>query len=295
MNPLCIYHGNCADGFAAAWAVRRYFGEGRVDFHAGTYGTAPPDVTGRSVILVDFSYKRPVLEKMLATASNILILDHHKTAAEDLGGLPEPCPWECHVRAGHDDIAAYGGPRMAAMFDMKRSGAMITWDYFFPADPQPQLFDYVQDRDLWIFKLGGSRDVHACLVSYPWDFAVWDKLMQIPLRILMVEGEAIERRQAKDVEELVGVTKRRMRIGGYDVPVANLPYTLASDAGHLMARGEAFAATYMDQPTGRVFSLRSSKIGGVDVSEIAKSYGGGGHFNAAGFTAVIGWEGDVQQ
>lgn len=23
MNPLCIYHFNCADGFASAWAVRQ--------------------------------------------------------------------------------------------------------------------------------------------------------------------------------------------------------------------------------------------------------------------------------
>jgi hypothetical protein len=27
MKPdICIYHGNCADGFGAAWAVRRRFG-----------------------------------------------------------------------------------------------------------------------------------------------------------------------------------------------------------------------------------------------------------------------------
>lgn len=32
---------------------------------------------------------------------------------------------------------------------------------------------------------------------------------------------------------------------------------------------------------------------GPDVSEIAKSYGGGGHKNAAGFRKPIGWEGDA--
>jgi len=25
-KPLCIYHGNCADGFTAAWAVWKRFG-----------------------------------------------------------------------------------------------------------------------------------------------------------------------------------------------------------------------------------------------------------------------------
>ena len=64
LKPLCIYHGNCADGFGAAWAVRQYFGDGNVEFHAGLHGEAPPDTTGRDVVIVDFCYKRPVLDKM---------------------------------------------------------------------------------------------------------------------------------------------------------------------------------------------------------------------------------------
>ena len=78
-KPLCIYHGNCADGFGAAWVVRRYF-KGECDFYAGQYGAEPPDVTGRDVIMVDFSYKRPVIDAMAVKAQTILILDHHKTA-----------------------------------------------------------------------------------------------------------------------------------------------------------------------------------------------------------------------
>lgn len=37
--PLCIYHGNCQDGFAAAWCVRRAFGP-QVEFVAGVYQDA---------------------------------------------------------------------------------------------------------------------------------------------------------------------------------------------------------------------------------------------------------------
>jgi nanoRNase/pAp phosphatase (c-di-AMP/oligoRNAs hydrolase) len=74
-----------------------------------------------------------------------------------------------------------------------------------------------------------------------------------------------------------------MTIGGHRVPVANLPYTMSSDAGHEMAKGRPFAACYWDTPEGRVFSLRSNDEG-VDVSEVAKQYGGGGHRNASGFT-----------
>ncbi|WP_426808049.1 hypothetical protein ABOC32_16890 [Pseudomonas sp. WOUb67] len=51
------------------------------------------------------------------------------------------------------------------------------------------------------------------------------------------EGAAIERKHHKDIAELVAVVKRRLVIGGHDVPAASLPYTLTIDAGHLMAQG----------------------------------------------------------
>jgi nanoRNase/pAp phosphatase (c-di-AMP/oligoRNAs hydrolase) len=94
------------------------------------------------------------------------------------------------------------------------------------------------------------------------------------------------------VRENINSGKRRMVIGGVNVPVCNAPYSMASDTGNLLSKGEPFAATYTDLGDGRrSFSLRSSDEG-ADVSVVAKKYGGGGHRNAAGFTAAGNWEGD---
>lgn len=287
MNPLCIYHGNCADGFTAAWAVREALGEANVDFYAGHYGHEPPDVTGRDVIMVDFSYKRPVLEQMAEQARSILILDHHKSAAEDLEGLPDaPDCWDDWL----DFYTPTAHLAVAALFDMTRSGAGIAWD-FFHDEPRPPLIDHVEDRDLWHFALPGTREIQAAVFAREYDFALWDELMDTPLEDLRREGEAIERKHHKDVRELVDVTMRWMTIGGHRVPVANLPYTLTSDAGHILAEGNPFGACYWDTPNGRTFSLRSTDDG-EDVSRIAAHYGGGGHRNAAGFRMPIGWEGE---
>jgi oligoribonuclease NrnB/cAMP/cGMP phosphodiesterase (DHH superfamily) len=173
---------------------------------------------------------------------------------------------------------------------MNRSGAGITWDFFFPGQPRPRLIDHIEDRDLWRFKLPHTREIQANVFSMPYDFAVWDDLMALDPMDLVPGGQALERKHHKDVAELVDATRRRMVIGGHDVPVANLPYTMGSDAGHLMAQGEPFAACYYDGPLGRHFSLRSTDAG-VDVSEVARGYGGGGHRNASGFLAKRGWEG----
>lgn len=281
---LCIYHGNCADGFTAAWVVRKAMGEAFVEFHPGVYQDPAPDVTGRHVLLVDFSYKRPVLEEMAKVAASITILDHHKSAIEDLAGLPIPRDfhdWEgmCPVQPGD--------PTITAFFDMERSGAGITWDFFNPGDPRPEIVNIVEDRDLWRFKMPYTRSVMTCIFSHPYDFQTWDFLANkcdnhMSLQDMMIEGDAIDRKHFKDIDELLAVCQRKMMIGGYQVPVASLPYTMSSDAAHKMAEGRDFAACYWDTPISRVFSLRSAEHG-LDVSKIAAEYGGGGHEKAAGF------------
>ena len=299
-KTMCIYHGNCADGFGAAWVVRKALGD-QVEFVAGVYGQEPPDVEGKDVIIVDFSYKYEVMASLSWRANSIIILDHHKSAAEDLAKFP---PFHAGVKndARHADgsvslgwesahalMLSQNAPAIACCFDMGRSGAMLAWDHFFPEQEPPKLLLHIEDRDLWLFKLEGTREIQANLFSYPYDFEVWDKLMAADVETLRSDGAAIERKHHKDIAELVTVMKRRMVIGGHDVPVASLPYTLTSDAGALMAQGEPFAACYWDTPDGRVFSLRSTDEG-RDVSEIAKQYGGGGHRNASGFRVPLGHE-----
>jgi oligoribonuclease NrnB/cAMP/cGMP phosphodiesterase (DHH superfamily) len=271
-RPLVIYHGNCADGFSAAWCFWRKYRDG-ADYVAGVYQQNPPDVAGRDVYLVDFSYKRAVVERMLAQANSVTLIDHHKTAIDDLRPLFMQDSWA-------------GEPKQLAHFtDIDRSGATLAWGYLFQGEPRPLLLGHIEDRDLWRFRLPNTREIQANVFSYEYTFEQWDRLMsadQAGLLSMTVAGAAIERKHHKDIKELVSVCKRRMVIGGHDVPVASLPYTLTSDAGHLMAQGEPFAACYWDTVDGRVFSLRSTDEG-MDVSEIAKQYGGGGHVHASGF------------
>ncbi len=302
MKVLCIYHGNCADGFGAAWAVRNGLKSWPgldVEYFPGVHQQEPPDVTGKTVVMVDFSYKRPVIEAMAGIAQSILILDHHKTAAEDLAGFPAP-PRDIvdHLGDGLPCKCWLPLEGVYARFDMTKSGAMLAWEHFNNGNA-PGLLHHIQDRDLWQFKLPGTREIQAALFSYPYDFDVWDGLVNnvvYGLPRMITDGQAIERKHHKDIAELVTVVTRMMKIGGQVVPVANLPYTLTSDAGHLLC-GEVqcppgiggtttsrypFAGCYWDTPEGRVFSLRSREDG-FDVSEIAKQYGGGGHKHASGF------------
>jgi oligoribonuclease NrnB/cAMP/cGMP phosphodiesterase (DHH superfamily) len=298
---VVIYHGNCADGFGAALAARKKFGDA-AEYIAGVYQDPPPDVTGARVVLVDFSYKRAVMAELASKAKSVLVLDHHKSAAEDLtvgrsieGDNSSPwifrmdqtyegnITWDRHICDSMMDRNE-GCPtsNIYCLFDMGRSGAGIAWDFFHPDVPRPALVNHIEDRDLWRFSLPFTREIQAAVFSYPYEFDVWDGLLRTDTLQLALQGEAIERKHHKDIAELVKVCQRPMTIAGHVVPVASLPYTLTSDAGHLMAHGNPFAACYWDTADGRVFSLRSQDDG-ADVSEIAKQYGGGGHAHAAGF------------
>jgi uncharacterized protein len=298
-RTICIYHDNCLDGIVAAWCVDQAL-LGEVEYIPASYGNAPPDVTGADVIIVDFSYKLPVLMEMSKTARSVLVLDHHKTAAEDLAGVlrVKECigGWREYLRTIESESLGLKRSTPRAIFDMERSGAQLAWDFFFQG-PRAKLVDYVADRDLWQWKLPYSREVSAVFFSQPFNFQMMNahhnRLNFAGASDFATEGAAILRKHDLDVAKGISLTQRTMVIGGYTVPVANLPYSMASDAAGSMAKAAPFAACYFDGPQWRHFSLRSRGDDGVDVSEIAKMYGGGGHRSAAGFKIPIpGIEGD---
>lgn len=259
---LCIYHHNCADGFGAATLVRYFVGKDSVEFHAGVHQNPPPDVTDREVLFVDFSYKRPVLLEMAAKAKSLTIIDHHKSAFMDLTDLPD---------------------NVTTIFDMNHSGVMLTWQHFTRASPPPALIKHIEDRDLWRFRYSDTRAIQACLFSYPYDFDRWtDLIFHTDLYTLIRDGQAIERKHFKDIYEFIEAAADRMIIAGFDVPMLNAPYFWSSDAGHIMAQGEPFAACYWATREGVIFSLRSTDDG-EDVCKIAALFGGEGHEHAAGF------------
>ncbi len=297
MKKLCIYHGNCDDGFGAAWAVRHALGDD-VEFHAGMYGREPPDVADRDVILVDFSYKRPVLDLMLQSgdvrqARSILILDHHKTAAEDLAGIEAPHPGDGYdPRGWRSDWEQQMAWPVRAVFDMNRSGAGLAWDFFHPGQARPAFINYIEDRDLWRKALPGGDEFTIALRSYPQDFGTWDVLAAQGPDALIAEGQGIQRYYRLRIEELKRGAYRSLiyfdgGLAGSQEAVCmavNAPYFAASEvAGEMCAEpGVDFGLCYFEGSSGEYYySLRSR--GDFDVSVVARSYGGGGHKNAAGF------------
>lgn len=262
MKPLIIYHANCPDGFGAAWAFWKKYGK-NAEYHPATHGEAPPDVKGREVYIVDFSYSREVTEALAESAKKIVILDHHKTAQETLGGLPY------------------------FKYDVDHSGAYLAWRYLFGEQNVPNLILMIEDRDLWKWKILDSKLLLTVLDSYPYDFKAWDALankMELEnseySRMLM-DGMAISLYTEVVLKKILK-TAHTLKILGQEIPAVNSPY-FQSELGATLSLGRPYSCVYTWDGHHYRFSLRS-EANGSDVAEIAKRFGGGGHAKAAGFT-----------
>ena len=260
---LCIFHANCNDGFASALAVWMKYPN--IEFAGVIYGAEPPDCKYHDVIMVDFSYKHDTMKKIIKKAKSVTVLDHHKTAEKEIASLLES-----------GDVQG--------IFDMNHSGAVLTWNYFHPSQPIPEFFLHIEDRDLWKFDIHGTKEIHAALGCYPFDFNIWQSLLyKVPEHKDI--GLHVLAKEKKEISQAVKSTLHKKQLGGYEVYIANLPGIWASDGCHIMCEMEnfsnKFAASYYDKENVRCYSLRS--ISDFDVSKIAEKYGGGGHKNAAGF------------
>lgn len=274
-----LYHGNCPDGFTAAWAVWRFLGED-AEYRAVNYGQEPPvaDAEDRRVMLVDFSYPRAALDALARSAASVEIYDHHKTAEADLRG------WT-------------GGK---VVFDMERSGAGIAWDEFH-LPPRPRLVDYVEDRDLWRWKLPDSREVSEYLFSLERTFVEWDRTAAAWGHSAGRTGafeSAIEAGRALLRAKRVRVAKICENVRWLQFPafssVIRIP--VVNTAWDFSEIGEYLNAQYPEAPCGGYYFDRVDKrqwgfrsVGAFDCSALCQAYGGGGHRGAAGFTSAIGW------
>jgi uncharacterized protein len=295
-KPLVIYHAECQDGFCAAWLY--YLAFPGADFHAAHYGTEPPDCTGRQVHIVDFSYKRPVMRRLLSQAHKVVVLDHHKTAQEELAGLVDE-----FVQRPDLIQNPPGSELPEIVFDMDKSGGRLAWEYLysrqllpnrllstsasgFSVGVPPWLVAYTEDQDLWHHTLPNSKAVNAALRTYPLAFDTWDDLLHVrggykTWDRFLDEGVAVLRAEKQAVDQHVKHA-REIDFAGFKVLCVNATVLFSEIAGRL-AEGRPFGACYFDRQDGkRQWSLRS-RDGGIDVAKLAADLGGGGHRNAAGF------------
>jgi hypothetical protein len=283
-----IYHGPCSDGTGGLWAACHY--KPIKNRYACKAGSNPQgDYTGMNIIFVDICPKIDYLIELVKIAKYVVILDHHKSSEQMIID---------------NSFLLYSIPNLYIEFDMSRSGCQMSWDYFFDSLPRPFFIDYMGDRDLWTWKLPGSREINTALweLGYidSYDLTKLTGLLENPeekIKYLESSGKFIEAGNKREIDiglsnaievSMVNQNKTyRLWLGGNVNPV------LRSDLGNALCLKPFkdgtmpdFSACWQFDPKSEEWwiSFRGVPERSPDLSVLASSYGGGGHPMASGIT-----------
>ncbi|MDH5205769.1 MAG: DHHA1 domain-containing protein [Hylemonella sp.] len=268
-SPLVIYHARCPDGFGAALAAWLFY-EGRAEFRACDHGEIQtvdelPPLDGRAVYILDFSFPPELMHAIEARAAKLVMLDHHKSAADKLTGFA------CRCGVVH--------------FDMAKSGARLAWDFFQADRALPALVRYVEDRDIWTWQYPESAGFLAALDMEAHDFERWAQIASFTedeLAEFMLRGQAMDEKFRK-LAEGIAAQAEPLVFNGQTGLMVNAPGVFHSLVGEMLSqKSGTFALMWSAAPGGVVKAgLRSQR--GYDCIPLAESMGGGGHAQACGF------------
>ena len=269
-QPLVIYHGrNCPDGFASALAAWLYY-EGQAEFLGPDHGDIKsvadlPALAGRAVYILDFSFSPEILRGIEERAAKLVMLDHHKSAADKLSGF------DC--RCG------------IVYFDMQKSGARLAWEFFHPEQAVPDLVRFVEDRDIWVWQYPESAGFLASLDMEPLEFARWQEIASfdaVQLSLYVERGRAMDEKFSKLASDITEGAQA-LTFNGVRGLMVNAPGVFHSLVGDLLSRQSGtFALMWSSDKNGVIkVGLRSQRS--FDCIPLATSMGGGGHAQACGF------------
>ncbi len=264
---VVIYHDQCRDGFGAAYAAWKKFGDDASYIPRKTQDAVPEGLEHKEIYIVDYSYKKPELDELVKKNASVVVIDHHASAQEAVTSFSQN------------------------VFDMEHSGAVLAWQYFHPNTEVPKLLLFIEDHDLWKFKMEHNREFGVALGEYNQDFETWDKLVENlndrdDFSKFISHGGAIAGFEDKHVDKLLGF-KERISFEGNEMYAVNCSRIYRSIVANRLAeqnRNEgriAMAIVYYRYDGFVHCSLRSIKD--VDVCAMAEKYGGGGHKNASSF------------
>jgi oligoribonuclease NrnB/cAMP/cGMP phosphodiesterase (DHH superfamily) len=269
-HTICFHH-NDPDGRASGAIVRYALGKDVLLVESDYDKTLIPwenlEEAGR-VIVVDFSFPRRDMLR-LAEGREFIWIDHHKSAILEFEKI---------------------GRSWDGIRDMSEAACVLTWRYFFPGQPVPRAVVLIGDRDIWRWAEEDTGAFNESLYNHDHQAdhdRFWVPLFdddRATLDQMIKEGAWLREISLRRVDRLMEARSFEVLFERHKTLAVNA--SANGDIGDYgRSRGFEVIYCYVDemQPGGLAtnVTLFSDK---VDVSSIAKKFGGGGHAGAAGFS-----------
>jgi len=271
---ICFYHGDM-DGIAAAAIVNLKYPEAK--FVRINYDSAVEKFSKIKfeeskeylIIIVDFSFDINIMSDIIKHYE-VIWCDHHKSAKEKL-------------------LRFWKNMAVPGIRQLDYSGCELTWMHFFPRIETPDVIKLIGDRDLWKFEYDGTKPFNERIHSVsnnPTD-AIWilllsnDKFVPNLIKQIIAEGKILLEDKNRRVRKAFN-NGLNMRFKNYKTKIINSGSDISEIGHYTVDQGYEIGLIWRQVKDKFVCSLRSQK--NIDVSAIAKEFGGGGHKNAAGIS-----------
>ncbi|MDB5260203.1 MAG: hypothetical protein JWN37_434 [Candidatus Nomurabacteria bacterium] len=256
---VVIYHAYCIDGFGAAWAAWKRLGDTATYIPALYRDEFPEGIVEKEVYILDFCFKADITKDLALKNKKLVLIDHHVSEKDIIESV------ENHK------------------FALDKSAAKLTWEYFHPNIPVPELIEYISDSDMTEHTLPNWREVEEYIYAQDYSFESYDDVyyeLEKNKKGIVKIGTAL----AKQIDKVVDrhIEKARLvSFEGYEVYACNAPTIILDKLGEkLNEKKGPFTILYRFERDNLRVLFRGN--GTVDVSKIAKKYGGGGHHDSAG-------------
>lgn len=276
-NIIIFYHKNCLDGFASSYVAWKKFKDTAEYIPLSHNETGKDilkgekikiaDLKDKEVYFIDFCLGEEEIRKIEKNAKKLVIIDHHigtKELVESLSG---------------------------SVFKDGVSGAYLAHEYFFSKKDKnynvPKLIKYISIGDTYTW---GQEKFEQEILNYiniqEFDFKIFLKLekdLEDKNKFNQIKeiGELFQKVKVRQINSQIENAKI-INWEGYEVYALNST-TLSSEIGNKLCDENKidFAMIYRFSDNELRFSLRGKDK--VNLSELSKKCGGGGHFNASGF------------
>ena len=219
---------------------------------------------GEVVYIVDFSLQVPEMEALLLRTKNVVWIDHHKTSINKYDGVK-----------GMDSVLGIRRDGTA--------GCVLTYMYLYGVEDIKDVPEYIRligDRDVWKFE-HGQRTRDFCMGIGTLDLEPksedWEKA-KLAIDHYVEVGSGINVYLGNWYKSYIKSWGYEVEFEGHQCLVVNGKFP--AEASDTVTEKYDIAITTAYNGEAWVITFYSRK--GVDVSVIAKKYGGGGHQDAAG-------------
>lgn len=281
MKVLVYYH-NDMDGRCSAAIVKKALGDKDVDYTFVPMGynnsvELPKNIHEYwRVYIVDFTMNEEIMDQLctLFPRNDVIWIEHHITAIEQYG----------------EKYSHFEGMRKDGT-----AACLLTWQFFYGQLEAPMAVKFVADRDMWYFKLEGTKRFYEYMMNQNQDpkYGVWDHYLdkRSDLYDEIEMGGTLRSARMRSIEKDAKYLGYESELDGHKCMKINYSsFESVSDMGHYICDklGYDIAWIYYQKKNnnGEMIQVNNLRSKEIDVSEIAKSRGGGGHKLAAGFASM---------